>query len=87
MEPIRDWHRIAVELLMTDADLALQAVATLFAEDDREAVARVVRNTRNIYDSILEKRKEVSLSENEASLLNDKMDRLRARLKFLGEIV
>lgn len=87
MEPIRDWHRIAVELLMTDADLALQAVATLFAEDDREAVARVVRNTRNVYDSILEKRKEVSLSENEASLLNDKMDRLRARLKFLGEIV
>lgn len=87
MEPIRDWHRIAVELLMTDADLALQAVATLFAEDDREAVARVVRNTRNMYDSILEKRKEVSLSENEASLLNDKMDRLRARLKFLGEIV
>lgn len=50
-------------------------------------MARVVRNTRNIYDSILERRKEVSLSENEANLLNDKMDRLRARLKFLGEIV
>lgn len=87
MEPIRDWHRIAVELLMTDVDLALQAVATLLAEDDREAVACGVRNTRSMYDSTLEKRKEVRLSENEASLLNKEMNRLKARLKFLGEIV
>jgi len=83
--PIRDWHRIAVELLMTDADLALQSIAALFASDDKRAVARIIRNSREVYDSIQEKRKEVSLSPEEAATLDSKMDRLRARLKFLGE--
>jgi Arc/MetJ family transcription regulator len=87
VEPIRDWHQIAVEMMMTDADLALQTVAALFAEDDKEAVARIVRNTRSVYDSILERRREVGLSYREANLLDDKMDRLRARLRFMGEAV
>lgn len=85
--PIRDWHRIAVELLMTDADLALQSISALFSSDDSEAVARVVCNSRKVYDSILEKRKAVALTPDEAATLDGKMDRLRARLKFLGEQV
>jgi hypothetical protein len=87
VEPIRDWHQIAVEMLMNDADLALQTIAALFAEDDKEAVARLVRNTRSVYESILERRREITLSAREGSLLDDKMDRLRARLKFMGESI
>lgn len=83
--PIRDWHQIAVELLMTDADLALQAVMALFAGDDEEVVARIVHNSREVYDSIQTRRREVALSPLEAATLDDKMDRLRARLKFMGE--
>lgn len=87
VEPIRDWHQIAVEMMMTDAELALQSIACLLAGDDRTAVARVVQNTRKVYDAILTKRKEVPLSADEAAALDSKLDRLRARLKFLGEPV
>ena len=87
VEPIRDWHRIAVEMLMTDADLGLQTIAEVFEGDDKDAVARLIRNTREVYDSILAKRKNLVLSDDDAAVLNGKVDRLRARLKFLGEAV
>ncbi|MGA8530032.1 MAG: hypothetical protein WB622_09980 [Acidobacteriaceae bacterium] len=87
VEPIRDWHQIAVEMLMMDADLALQYVAGLFAGDDPDAVACLVKNTRETYDLILAKRKNLVLSVGDTASLDDKMDRLRARLKFLGEAV
>jgi hypothetical protein len=40
--PIRDWHEIGVELFMTEADLALQAITALL--DDRDAVTRLVHH-------------------------------------------
>ncbi|HEX3661035.1 MAG TPA: hypothetical protein VHU89_06365 [Acidobacteriaceae bacterium] len=83
--PILDWHQIAVEMLMTDADLALLTVASLFTDDDQEAVARLVHNAREVYEAVRLKRKQVELSEQETARLDDRMDRLRARLRFLGE--
>lgn len=84
---IRDWHQIAVEMLMTDADLALMAIADIFSQDDKEAVARLVHNTRTVYDSISLKRERVALSASESAMLDDKMDRLRARLRVLGKVI
>lgn len=85
--PIQDWHRIAVEMLMMDADLALQCMTALFAGDDKDAVARVVRSTKETYELIEAKRKNLRMTATDATILNDKMDRLRARLKFMGEAV
>jgi hypothetical protein len=87
VEPIRDWHQVAVEMLMTEADLALQYITALFAGDDPEAAARVVHGTRETYDLIRAKRKNLTLSASEANAIDDKIDRLRARLKFMGEVV
>jgi hypothetical protein len=87
LDPIRDWHQVAVESLMTDADLALQYITALFGEDDATAAARVVRSARETYDLILTKRRNLTISAGDSTLLDDKMDRLRARLKFLGEKV
>jgi hypothetical protein len=42
---------------------------------------------KDVYDSIQAKRREIILSPQEAAMLDEKMDRLRARLKFLGEQV
>lgn len=86
-KPLPNWHQIAVELLITDADLALQAVALLFPADDKAAVDVAVRNAREVYESILARRRQIALSDREANLLDDKMDRLRARLRFFGESV
>jgi len=80
-------HPIAVEMLLTDADLAVQSIFWILRQDDRDAVARLVRNTRHLYESIGERRKTLTLSEREAASLEDNMDRLRARLRFLGESV
>lgn len=87
LNPIQDWHQIAGEMLMTDADLALQSITLLFAGDNEVAVARVVRSTREAYDSILAKRKKLPMSASDAAALDSKIDRLRARLKFMGEAV
>lgn len=87
MEPIRNWHSIAVEMMMTDADLALQYVTELFAGDDAEAAASVVRSTRETYDLIQAKRKNLVLSASEAKAIGDKVDRLRARLRLMGEAI
>jgi hypothetical protein len=67
--------------------LALQSITCLFAEDDQDAVARVVHSTREVYNSVIAKRREITLSGSERAVLDDKMDRLRARLKFMGEQV
>ena len=85
--PIRNWHQIAVEMLMTDADLALASVDLLLATDDRETVARMVHEARETYDSACERRKTLKLSASDAAQLDDKMGLLRARLKVLGESV
>jgi hypothetical protein len=87
VDHIQDWHQIAIELMMTDLDLALQAITSLFAEDSKEVVARVVRNSRTVYDSLLARHGEVLLPPDELALFNDKMNRLRDRLRFMGEAV
>lgn len=70
---------------MTDADLALLSLSWIFSWDDKASIARLAHRTRLTYDSICERRKEVTLSESEAACLDQKMDRLRARLRSLGE--
>jgi hypothetical protein len=85
--PLRDWHAIAVELLLADADLALLSVSWIFSYDDRDAIAHLVHNTRNVYDSIVAKRKELNVCGEDAEALDEKMERLRARLRVLGEAV
>lgn len=85
--PIRDWHQVAVEMLMTDADLALLSLSCVFSWDDRASVARLAQRTRLTYDSICARRKELKLSDDESAWLDQKMDRLRARLRSLGEAV
>ncbi|MGB6133228.1 MAG: hypothetical protein WCC14_15420 [Acidobacteriaceae bacterium] len=83
---IRDWHQIAVELLFVDADLALQSIASTVEHGDKDE-APLVCSARSAYEAVLAKRKEVSLSASEATTLDYKLDRLRARLQSLGEPV
>lgn len=85
--PMRNWHQIAVEMLITDTDLALASVDLFLATDDEETVARMVREARATYDSACERRKALNLSASDAAQLDDKMGLLRARRKFLGEAV
>lgn len=62
-------------------------VTFLFVADDKSTAIRVVHNAREIYESARERRKTLKLAANEAAQLVDRMERIRARLRFLGKSV
>lgn len=70
---------------MNDVEIALLSLSDVFSWDDQTAVAWVVRSTRRTYDSVRKSRSTVKLTASDAAYLDGKLDRLRARLKFLGE--
>lgn len=80
--PLRDWRQVAVELLLSDADLALLSIAWLSRQ---EAPAHVVASAYNACESIEKKRDELELSPVEAAAVQERIDRLRAGLRWLGE--
>ncbi|MGB7170500.1 MAG: hypothetical protein WBD32_15950 [Acidobacteriaceae bacterium] len=82
-EPIRDWHQIAVEMLMTDAELALLSISYVFGWDDKQSVAWIARSARKTYDSVRQRRSAVNLSASESAYLDDKLERLRFKLNAL----
>lgn len=84
-DPIRNWHEIAVEILLNDAELALISIADALGLDDRDALHRVARVSRDTYQSIQTRRRETPMTDEEQAALEEKMDRLRARLRFIGE--
>lgn len=83
--PAAHWHQIAPEILMNDVEIALLSLSDVFSWDDQTAVAWAIRSTRRTYDSVRESRSTVQLTAIEAAYLDEKLDRLRARLRFLGE--
>jgi hypothetical protein len=78
-------NRSGVELLMTDADLALTYVE--IAETTRNAShsKQAVRDARRAYDVISAKRSEFRFSQEEAERLQAKLSSIRERLTKLGE--
>jgi len=80
--PLRDWHRVAVELLLSDADLALLSIAWLTR---REAEEHIVAKARSACESIQKKRDELQLTESEAAAVQKRIDQLRAELRWVSE--
>ena len=84
-DPCGDLRRVAFEALLSEAVLATQMLEGLTLRDPAESVANLVRKAQATYQGVLERRPSVELSPEEASLLQDKMDRLHAQLRFFGE--
>jgi hypothetical protein len=84
-DPIRNWHEVAVELLVNDVDCALLLMASLFGGEDGETVACTVRIARSAYDNILLQQRQTQLTSRDAATLSLKLEQLRSRLRFFGE--
>lgn len=84
---IRDPRQIAVEMLMTDTDIALLSVTQILEQDDRQARAELLASARQLYEAVRSRQSGVQLSSAEAAFLDCKLERLRSRLRFLGEPV
>ncbi|MFZ0273613.1 MAG: hypothetical protein WB524_09530 [Acidobacteriaceae bacterium] len=85
--PIRNWHQIASELLLSEADQALLLLASLISWDDEDVVARTVEMAKVAYEDICQKRKGLTMSKKQTAALQAKLDRLQTELRSLGEAV
>jgi len=86
-----DWQlyrknpELSLEILKTDADLALTFVRTATLLSDLDAIAQNVRRARRAYDYITEKLAELCLAGSDINDLDSKLVVLRSRLEELGE--
>jgi len=80
-----DSARLSVEILKTDAELALTFTSIALIRSDREAAAQSVRHARRAYDYISGRRTEIHLASADASELDTKLEVLKKRLENLGE--
>lgn len=80
-------NRVAVDELLGEAELALAMADLTTTRDDHAIVEQTLDRGERAYGDILRRQNGVVLSMDEADLLQARLDRLRARLKFLGAAV
>ncbi|HEY1807330.1 MAG TPA: hypothetical protein VGG42_02155 [Acidobacteriaceae bacterium] len=79
-----DLRRVTFEALLAEAVMATEMLVGLTRRDPPASVAGLVQKAQATYRDVLERRAVVELSREEASLLQDKLDRLQAQLRFFS---
>lgn len=83
-DPQGDLRRVTFEALLAEVLMATHMLEGLTRRDDPASVADLVRKARATYRDVLDRRAMVELSREEASLLQEKLDRLHAQLRFFA---
>jgi hypothetical protein len=83
-DPYGDLRRVTFEALLAEAMMATEMLQGLTRRDPAASLAGLVRKAQETYQDILERRALLTLSREEASLLQDKVDRLQAQLRFFA---
>jgi hypothetical protein len=83
-DPNGDLRRVTFEALLAEAMTATQMLEGLTRRDSPASVTGLVERARETYQDVLVRRATVKLSREEASLLQDKLDRLHAQLRFFA---
>lgn len=83
---LTDWNEVAVHSLLADADLILKFFAAESCGDDSEAICLSVQQARAAYSDFQKRRSALKMSTSDGTELQGKMDQLRARLRFFGEV-
>jgi hypothetical protein len=73
--------------LMADAQRVMTALDGVMTRDSAKATSAAVRDGMRLYSLFVEFRGTVRMSQEENCLLQEKLDLLRARLRFFGEAV
>jgi hypothetical protein len=76
---------LSVEILESDADLALTLTESALLLSEPDGRAQRVRHARRAYDFIAGMRTEIPLSNADTQELDTKLANLRKRLEDLGE--
>lgn len=80
-------NRIAADELLGEAELALAMADLTTRRDESEVVEHTLVRGQRAYGDILRRQAAIDLSTEDASLLQSLLERLRARLHFLGATV
>lgn len=83
-DPYGDLRRVTFEALLAEVLIATHALEGLARRDPAANIASVVQKARATYRDILERREMVKLSREQAALLQEKLDRLQAQLRFFA---
>jgi hypothetical protein len=78
-------HRFDLFNLHKDIDRLLALTATIGSEDWHPDMKKVVDNAKAIYDQILTRCAASTLSPEEESVIDVKLNRAKSGLSFLGE--
>ena len=81
-----DWNEVAVHSLLADADLILKFFAAKSSGDDSELIWLSVQQARDAYGDFQRRRASLKMSPSDGDELQSKMEQLRARLRFFGEV-
>lgn len=81
---LRDANEAGVNLLMTDAEIALTFLDAAKITSDAAGAARKIREARRAYDSILHLIPRFTLSEEQSETLDERLSLLRERLRRIG---
>ena len=83
-DPYGDLRRVTFDALLAETVIAIQMLEALSHRDPAARLADRVQQAQATYRDILDRRAMVELSREQASLLQDKLDRLQAQLRFFA---
>ncbi|MGA7522366.1 MAG: hypothetical protein WBW84_07775 [Acidobacteriaceae bacterium] len=83
-DPYGDLRRVTFEALLAEAVMATEMLHGLTCRDPAASLAALVQKAQATYRDILDRRTAVKLSREEAALLQDKLDRLQAQLRYFA---
>jgi|HubBroStandDraft_4_1064222.scaffolds.fasta_scaffold359782_2 hypothetical protein len=84
---VMNGERSKVVDLIADAHRVILALDDFAGRDGSLEIAIAVRNGLRVYAQLIDYRHTERMSADESSLLQSAIDLLRARLRFLGEVV
>ena len=81
----QDINRTGIELLLTDASVALTFLSIVDTTSNRETAERNMKNARKAYDSVQHLRVGHLLTDAETVTLDSRLAEVKLRLEALGE--
>ncbi len=86
-DPRDNFNRVSVEILFSDADLAITFTQMALERTEPEAIARNTQNARKAYQQIAKIRASLPMSASESERLDAKLKVISKGLRLLGQVV
>ena len=80
-------NRVGVDFLQLDSEIALTFSGIALEAREQEKRTRTTQIARRAYDTIMQLRKDIELSDAEGDKLDSNLQRLKSKLQRLGQSI